>query len=144
MKLQRSSFLAATLLLPLLSGCIAVAAGAGVGYLVSKEVLPNDVHSAQVRVDVEEVWSISKETLGFMVDPKSTVESQTNPRVARAKGDGADVRLEVEAYDIDRTIIKVQAERALAHDSATAESVLNRILDRIGQENVHDQPVAAR
>jgi hypothetical protein len=144
MKLQRSSFLAATLLLPLLSGCIAVAAGAGVGYLVSKEVLPNDVHSAQVRVDVEEVWSISKETLGFMVDPKSTVESQTNPRVARAKVDGADVRLEVEAYDIDRTIIKVQAERALAHDSATAESVLNRILDRIGQENVHDQPVAAR
>lgn len=144
MKLQRSPFLAVTLLLPLLSGCIAVAAGAGVGYLVSKEVLPNDVHSAQVRVDVEEVWSISKETLGFMVDPKSTVESQTNPRVARAKVDGADVRVEVEAYDIDRTIIKVQAERALAHDSQTAESVLSRILDRIGQSKVADEPVAAR
>ena len=71
-------------------------AGAGVGYVVSQKVLPNDVHVAQVALDVDHVWPSVRETLGFHVDPGTELVVQEFPRQVEAKVDGARVRVEVE------------------------------------------------
>ena len=118
------------LALPLLSGCVLVA-GAGVGYVVSQKVLPNDVHVAQVALDVEQVWPSARETVGFYVDPGTEAVVQEFPRQIEAKIDGARVRVEVEAHDLDRTLVRVHAEKFFANDDATAQRVMDAILDRL-------------
>ncbi len=116
-------------LAPALSGC-ALVAGAGVGYVVSQQVL-GDVNVAQVRDDVDDVWASAQETLGFMIEPGTQMEIQDFPRIAKAKVNGAAVTVEVEAYDIDRTIIRVTAEKYLATDGRVASEVMTAILDRL-------------
>ncbi|MCZ6596656.1 MAG: hypothetical protein O7B99_03355, partial [Planctomycetota bacterium] len=53
-------------LAPVLPGCVAAAVGITAGFLVSQEVLPNDIHTAQVMLDVEEVWAAAQETMRNM------------------------------------------------------------------------------
>jgi hypothetical protein len=121
------------LLCSLPAGCVlfAAGAGAGVGYLVSKEVLPNDVHTARVRLDVDEVWPRAKEVLGFLVDPTHEVRALESPRRATAVIDGKTVTVVVEAFDVGQSIIRVEAVGPLGSDSGAAEDVLNRILDKL-------------
>ena len=116
------------------SGCV-VAAGAGVGYLISQEVLPNEVHSAQVKDDAEHVYDVAKETLGFMIEPNTEIIAASSPRSATGTVDGATVNVTVEAYDLDRTIVNVEADRPLRRDGTTAAEVLNAILDRLDRQN---------
>ncbi len=106
-------------------------AGAGVGYVVYQEVLENDVHIAMVQDDVDRVWTSVQETMGFLVDPKTEIVVHAFPRRVEAKVDGADVVVEVQAHDIDRTEIRVEADKFLAHDGATAAEVMGEILDRL-------------
>lgn len=122
--------LIALALLPL-SSCIVVA-GAGAGYLVSREVLPNDVYQAQVAQDVDTVWAQAKTTLRDM--KIGEFKTTDYPRRIETTVDEADIEVVVEAYDLNRTIIKVQAERYLTSKGAIAEKVLNRILDDLGVE----------
>jgi len=112
-------------------GCLAVAAGAGAGFLISRKVLPDEVHSAEVRMDSDRVWSSARETLEILVDVGSEVTVQESPRVLTAKVDGALVEVEIEAFDLERTRILVRAEKYLTSDAATADLVLNRILERL-------------
>ena len=125
-----ASFFASLLTGASLSSCVLLA-GAGVGYVVSQEVLPNSVHEAQVTDDVERVWASAKETFEIMLDPKAEMTITENPRRIQGKVDNADVTLEVEAHDIDRTIIRVTAEKYLANDAHTAEEVMNNLLARL-------------
>ena len=100
--------LALLALVPLVSSCFVV--GAGAGYIVSQQVLPNNVHVAQVALDVDQVWPSVKETVSFYQEPGSEASVQDFPRTIRAKVDGAKVLVEVEAIDIDRTTMRVSAE----------------------------------
>ncbi len=125
--LVRSTF---ALTLPFLSGC-ALVAGAGVGYVVYEKALNDSVHEAQVKDDVDTVWASVQETMGFLIDPKTELTVRTFPRSIQARVDGADVVVEVETYDIDRTIIRVRAEKYLTHDGATSNEVMKAILDRL-------------
>ncbi len=109
----------------------AVVAGAGVGYVLYQEVLENDVHIAMVQDDVDRVWASVQETMGFLIDPKTELVVHAFPRRVEAKVDGTDVAVEVQAYDIDRTEIRVEAEKFLARDGATAAEVMGEILDRL-------------
>jgi hypothetical protein len=129
MKLSTRSLLA--LSLPFLSGCV-LAAGAGVGYVVYEKALNDNVHEAQVKDEVDHVWASVQETMGILIDPKTELKVHTFPRTIEAKVDGAAVRVEVETYDVQRTIIRVRAEKLLGHDSGTASVVINKILDRLG------------
>lgn len=124
------TLLALAPLLALSPGCfLAVAgAGAGVGYVVSQK---DKVHIAQVERDVDHVWPLVKETVGFYQAPGSDATFQDSPRVVHAKVDGAKVTVEVEALDIDRTTIRVSAEKYLTADEATAAQVMKGILERI-------------
>jgi hypothetical protein len=114
------------------SACLVAAAGAaGAGYVVSQQVLPNDVHVAQVALDVDDVWPSVKETLGFYQEPGSELAVQDYPRTVHARVDGAKVTVQVEAIDIDRTTIRVSAEKYLTQNSATAAEVMEGILERL-------------
>jgi hypothetical protein len=126
--------LLAILCAPLLSGCFLIAAGAAgtAGYVVSQQV-SNHVHTAQVAFDVDHVWPSVKETMGFLQEPGSEATVQDFPRVVNGRVDGAKVRVEVEALDLDQTTIRVSAEKYLTKDNATATDVLNQILRRLGQ-----------
>jgi hypothetical protein len=121
--------------LPFLSGCFLVAAGAAgtAGYVVSQQV-SNHVHTAQVAFDVDQVWPSVKETMGFLQEPGSETTVQDFPRVVNGRVDGAKVRVEVEALDLDRTTIRVSAEKFLGKDNATAEDVMNQLLTRLGKD----------
>jgi len=117
-------------LLPFTGGCL-VAAGVGAGYVVSQQVLPNNVHLAQVAYDVDHVWPSVKETMGFYQEPGSDLSVQDFPRAVKATVDGAKVTVEVEAIDLDRTTIRVSAEKYLSQDNATAQQVMSGILERL-------------
>lgn len=113
-----------------LTSCILVA-GAGVGYVVSQNVLPNDVHVSEVADDVDTVWSSVTQSMEILVDPGSELLINDIPRSIQCKVDGAKVKVEVEAFDIDRTTIRVQAEKYLAPDNEAANDVMNTILRRL-------------
>jgi len=124
--------LPALLVLPASLGCVAAAA-AGAGFIVSQQVLPNRVHLAQVRMEVGRVWPSVQETVGLYQEPGIQLKVQEFPRSIEAKVSGATVTVEVEAVDVDRTTIRVSAEKYLTKDETTAERVLDGILDRLGK-----------
>ena len=89
------------------------------------------MHVAQVSLDVDVVWPSSKETVGFHIDPCTELTIQEFPRQIEAKVDGARVKVEIEAHDLDRTLIRVQAEKFFANDDATADQIMDSIIDRL-------------
>ncbi len=117
---------------PLFSGCFAAAVGVG-GVVLGTKVLPNNVHVTQVALDVEQVWPSVKETVSFFQEPGSEASVQDFPRTIHATVDGSKVTIEVEAIDLDRTTIRVSAEKygGLSNDNATAAEVMSGILDRL-------------
>jgi len=112
------------------AGCL-VAAGAAAGYIVYTQVLPNNVHVAQVMFDVDQVWPSVKETMTFYQSPGTELAIQDFPRTIEAKVAGAKVLVEVEADDIDLTTIRVTADKYLSKDDATAAEVMEGILKRL-------------
>ncbi len=121
----------AVLPLPVATGCVAAAFGAGLGFLLSQEVLPNDVHTAQVMIDVERVWDVSRETMEVMsLEP---IEVQEYPRKIMGKVEDADVTVEIFAYDLDRTTITVQAEKYMVSQGETARRVIDAIIERLAE-----------
>lgn len=120
-------------LLLLLAACAAAVAGVGAGFIISRDVLPNETVTAQVQLDVENVWPSVKETLGIMNDLEAgDVAVSEYPRTAEGRVDGSEIHVAVEAYDLERTVIKVQAQNRLGtSDVKTAEKVLTKILDRL-------------
>jgi hypothetical protein len=130
---SQRSLLPILVLAPLITGCAVAAVGAavGAGYLISQRVLPNNVHVAQLALDVEVVWPSVKETVSFYQDAGSEPSVQDYPRTVRARVDGAKVTVDVEAIDIDRTQVRVTAERYVGKDDATAAKVMNAIVERL-------------
>jgi hypothetical protein len=111
----------------------AVGAAVGAGYIISQQVLPNNVHLAQVSLDVDQVWPSVRETVGFYQDTGSEPSVQDFPRTILAKVDGARVTVEVEAVDLDRTQVRVTAEKYLGKDEATAAKVMDGIVKRLNE-----------
>lgn len=127
-------------LVPLFTSCLVAAVGAGVaaGYIINQQVLPGNVHQAEVAFDVDQAWPSVKETVGYFAEPGSQPGVQDFPRTVQARVDGAEVTVEVEAVDIDRTLIRVTAEKYIGKDRSTAERVMKGILDGLGKE--HQKP----
>lgn len=123
---MKNPVLIASLLIPLAASCVAVAAGAAAGYVISSEVMPGEVHTVTVADDVDVVWSSAKSALtSISTEPLDVTEM---PRIAKGVVDGCDVTLEVQAFDIDRTVINVQAEKYKTTRGATAQRVIDRVL----------------
>ena len=112
-------------------GCVlAVGAAAGTGYLISREVR-DEYHTARVARDSDTTWSVVVESLEILQDVGTELALDPSRQRATAKIEGAEVRVSVEAYDLDSTIVRITAEKLLVDAPGTAERVLNYTLDRI-------------
>ena len=128
--MQRNPLLAPLLgaaLLLALPGCAALA-GAGIGYVISREVLPDKVQQAHLQDDADRVWRYSKQSLEILHDPATELRFDEKKRRAEAEVNGAKVTLDVEAIDTMHSKVSVRAEKPLAADAATAEEILDTIV----------------
>ncbi len=121
--------LAVLLALPLGTSCAALAAGTAAGIVISKEATDNHSYVSRVSADVHEVWATVKTTLSDA--STSLIEVDEGLRTVKGKIDGADVQISVEAYDIDKTTIRVLAQRYYMNDGDTAEWVMDKLLTRL-------------
>ncbi len=112
-----------------LSSCILLVGGAA-GYAVTQEMLPGEVQTSLEIVDVQTAWESAQETMRDRAE--DGIETTDYPRRIECEVAGAEVEVEVEAYDLNRTLIRVRARRFLSEDDDTARMVLNYILDDLG------------
>ena len=129
---MRHPLLLALLIAPLAtaaSGCVALAAGAAGGLLISQEVLKGHVHVAHIHADVDQVWPAAQSTMTTLsIEAPEIVEY---PRTIKGKVHGADVLLEVEAYDMNHTVVRIDAKKYMVGDSETAEHIMQNLLERL-------------
>ena len=121
--------LALTLALGLPS-CLLVAGGAA-GYVVSQEVLPGNVHTSIVLFDVDSTWASAQQTMRDKAE--DGIETTDYPRRIECEVAGADVEVKVEAYDMNRSLLRVKASRFLSADNDVAKMILNKLIDDLGQ-----------
>ena len=114
--------------LALSGGCAAALEAAG--YRGSEGV---EIHSSQVRLDVEEVWFVAQDVFGIMSSEPLTL--QEFPRTLTGRVDGARVELEVLAWDLNRTTIKARATRYGFADSRVGQRVLQTVLAQLELRN---------
>ena len=108
---------------------MAAAVGAATGFVVGNEMLSEDLLTATILRDVDEVWDIAKRTLSELSD--GPLEIQDFPRAITTRVDGARVTVEVHAYDLDRTIVTVEATEYLVHDAVVADRVMDTLVARM-------------
>lgn len=121
-----------------------VVAGAGIGYVISREVLPGAIHEATVAVDIDEVWPLACESLEVLHDLGTELTIDPQARHAVAEIDGSRVIADVLAYDFERTVVRIEAESPLARDPKTADAVMRNILGRIEREMARAVPASTK
>ena len=126
---MRNTLLSALFLAPvlggvtLLSGCLAVAAGA-VGIVVSQEFIDN-AHVSYFKQDSAQVWATVKSTLSHM--STEPVDTDEDLKAAKARIDNAIVMVQVETYDVGETRVRVAAKKLMVYSGEIAEEVLRKI-----------------
>jgi hypothetical protein len=112
-------------LVPLTQGCLA-AVGVGAGLVLSQDLLDNNTYVTRLNTDVRRVWPTVKTTLsGASLE---LIEVDEELRVARAKVDGANVTVSVEAFDIDKSILRVTARKFGMNDGELARLMHDKIV----------------
>ena len=104
---MKTRLVLAVLLLPLAARCVAAAVGAVGGIVLSQEIADNKTYVSHLNLDVKQVWPIAKTTLSEA--SLELIEVDEAIRMAKAKIDGSTVTVNVEPYDIDKSILQVRA-----------------------------------
>jgi hypothetical protein len=130
--------LALALTLPTLLGGCAAAAVVGVGLgavVISQELTDSNVYVTHLSMNVKEVWPTAKI---FLADQSlELIETDEQARIAKARIDGANVTVAVEAYDIDKTLMRVSAKRYGVNDGDMARIITERITRRLDQQQAN-------
>ena len=126
---MRTSILATLLALPLFGACAAAVIGVGAGLVVSQEMLDNNTYVSTVERDVSQVWPEVK--IYLSETSLDLIEVDEQLRTVKARIDGADVLATVEAWDMDRTVIRVQARKFGVNDGEMARQIMERIQQRL-------------
>jgi hypothetical protein len=121
--------LLSVLLLPLAGSCVAVAVGAGVGLLISQELIDNESIRARVSVDVEDVWASAQELMQTISSAPPSIVQDT--RTATGVFEGADVAINVLAYDFKQTDVLIGARKFGVRDGLVSQKVLDLLLERL-------------
>ena len=126
---MRIPTLALALSIPLaLSSCVAVAGGVA-AVVLSQEMLDNNTYVSNINQDVKAVWPTVKV---FMADTSlEMIEIDEQARTVKAKIDGSNVIVGIEAYDMDLTKMRVSARRYGVNDGEMARIVMERLHRRI-------------
>ncbi len=123
-------FRTSAVLLACLCACVSPAFNDGI---YASDVGDAEVHSSQIRVDVEEVWHVAQDVFGIMSsEPLRVTEF---PRTLYGKVDSAKVTVQVLAFDLNRTTVKVRAKRLGFSDSQIAGRVLDTLLAKLEERN---------
>jgi len=129
---MRNTIVASFLLLslcPLFGGCVAAAAAGVGGAIASQELVDNNSYVSHINLDVKKVWPTVKT---FLSDASlELIEVDDEVRLAKAKIDGANVTVSVEAYDIDKSIMRVSAKKYGFNDGELARIIMERIHRRL-------------
>jgi hypothetical protein len=130
---MRKIFVLALFLLPSVAGCAAVAAGVGAGIIISQNQ-DNNTYETRLNYDVKKVWPIVKQTLSDA--SLETIDIDEDVRLAKAKIDGASVTVSCEAFDLDKTVMKVSARKygGTLNDGEMAYLMQEKILRRLELE----------
>jgi len=126
---MRQPLIALLCLAPLFSGCIAAAAGVGAGILISQEGVDNNTYVAQLPHDVKLAWSSVKTTLSQT--SLKPIDTRDDLRTATADVDGAKVTVVVEAFDIDKSVVRVSARKLGISNGEIAKMVFDRIVSNL-------------
>lgn len=129
-KLVTSAFLLAGLS-TLLSSCAGIVAGGVAAVVVSQEMLDNNTYVSHVNQDVSQVWPTAKVFLAEQ--SQELIETDDQARWASADVDGAKVEISVEAYDLDKSVVRVAAKRYGVNDGDMARIITERITRRLDQ-----------
>jgi hypothetical protein len=111
------------------TGCAGVVAGGVAAVVVSQEMLDNNTYVSHVNQDVTQVWPTAKVFLAEQ--SQELIETDDQARVARADVDGAKVSISVEAYDLDKSIVRVAAKRYGVNDGDLARIINERFTRRL-------------
>ena len=111
-----------------------LAAGAVGGYLIYQETLPSKTQIAHVTFDVLDVWAVSQTVIGEMDSEDMVTRVEPLPRTIEAKVEKSEVTIEVAAYDVDRTSIRVSATRSGITNSDLRDRIMNKIIARLGTD----------
>lgn len=129
---------ALALTLPTLLGGCAAAAVVGVGLgavVISQELTDSNVYVTHLSMNVKEVWPTAKI---FLADQSlELIETDEQARIAKARIDGANVTVAVEAYDVDKTLMRVSAKRYGVNDGDMARIITERITRRLDQQQAN-------
>ena len=116
--------------IPLVSGCVAVAAGGVAGVLVH-DSMDNSTYTAQVRSDVRRTWASAKSSLSHVSLKPITTNDEL--RTATADVDGGVVTVSVEAFDLDQSTVRVSAKKFGLNNGTLAKYVHDKILDDLAK-----------
>ncbi len=125
------TLLSLVLIAPLFTGCAAAALGVGAGVLISQEMMDNNIYVGQLNSDVNKVWSSAKATLSHSSLKPIDVDNEV--RTATAEVDGAKVTINVETYDLNRSLLKVTAKKYGVNNGEIAEMMFNKIVGDLEQ-----------
>jgi hypothetical protein len=117
--------LSLALVFALLPGCAALVVG-GTGALIVQDVTKDGTYVLQVKTSVDLAWASSKATLSHLC--LKPFDTDDVARRATAEIDNSKVIVEVEAYDLDQSMIKISSSKFGLHDGATAAMVKDKIL----------------
>jgi hypothetical protein len=113
----------------LASGCAGVVAGGVAAVVVSQEMLDNNTYVSHVNQDVTQVWPTTKV---FLAEQSlELIEADDQARRATADVDGAKVTIAVEAYDLDKSVVRVAAKRYGVNDGDLARIITERLTRRL-------------
>jgi len=122
---------------PLLGGCV-IAAGAGIGYVLSERALKDGSLEARVQDEVKPVWDVARESMGILIDPASELKIQLNPRIVSGTINLDCFEVEVQAYDFKDTLIIVRSDALIGIERR--RKVLNYILERLSKARAEAPP----
>lgn len=114
---------------PLALGGCAVVVGAGAAYIVTEEYLPDGFYETQVSLDVDVTWEAAQTGMQHLII--GGIEIQQEPRRIAGEFRGQDVVVEVQAIDLDKSLLRVQAKRLIGYDEDNARYVSEYILRQV-------------
>jgi hypothetical protein len=129
--MRRLQALALIALLPLGAACAPLLFGGAAGVLISTETTEAGVRTAHVEVDVERAWQVSRDVMNESAWKIDMIEDF--PRRIQGEVGNADVSVQVEAYDIGRSVIRVEARKFMVANSASAKQVMDKIIARLNE-----------
>ena len=116
-----------------LSGCAGVVAGGVAAVVVTQEMMDNNTYVSHVNLDVSQVWPTVKV---FLAEQSlELIEADDQARVATAEIDDAKVSVAVEAWDLDKSVVRVAAKRYGVNDGDLARIITERLTRRLESQS---------